>query len=185
MKVGIITCHTPLNYGAMLQAYGLQQYLISKQCDPEIINYAPDIFFEELSLFYVGDLSIRQNLLKRVVYLALKMPFRIRRRFWFDSFKKNFLRIGARRFCSFEELESSELTYDSYICGSDQIWNTRGIRGWDPTFYLQFVKNKDKRNSYAASMSYDYPISDKVVEKVFPMICDLGKRSGRERTIVK
>lgn len=38
-KIGIITIHSDLNYGAALQAYALNQYLRNKGYDSQIINY--------------------------------------------------------------------------------------------------------------------------------------------------
>ena len=39
MRVGILTFHRALNYGAVLQCYALQKVLESKSCDVEIIDY--------------------------------------------------------------------------------------------------------------------------------------------------
>lgn len=183
--VGIITCHTPQNYGAMLQAYALQHYLRSINCSPEIINYFPEIYSEELSLWYVGDKNIRRNLFKKIIYIIAKLPRRIKRRLFFDRFRDKYINVGEPRYYSYDELKEDCPLYDLYICGSDQIWNTRGVRGWDPTFYLQFVKDKTKRYSYAASMSLDIPIRNDVKNTVIPMIEDLNKISVRERLIQK
>ena len=38
-KVGIITFHAAYNYGSMLQAYALQQVILSMGYDCEIINF--------------------------------------------------------------------------------------------------------------------------------------------------
>jgi len=181
--VGIITCHTPYNYGAMLQAYGLQKYLASKGVYPEIIDYFPEIYKEELSLLYIGDKRYRNNVLFSVAYILLKLPSRLKRKFNFWKFKKQYLNISNHRYKSYDELKQTLPTYDTYICGSDQIWNTLGLRGWNPTFYLQFVKDKSKRNSYAASMSLNLPINEDVKTRVLPMIAELNKISVRERLI--
>lgn len=53
MKIGILTFHWATNYGAILQAYALQNYLKDRGHNVEIINYKP--------LFY--DYSIRKFLL--------------------------------------------------------------------------------------------------------------------------
>ena len=37
--IGIVTFHTALNYGAVLQAYGLQKFLDNNGYKNEIINY--------------------------------------------------------------------------------------------------------------------------------------------------
>lgn len=183
--VGIITCHTPLNYGAMLQAYALQKTLSNLGCYPEIINYFPEIFSEDLSLWYVGNKAIKRNVLKIIAYLIIKLPKRIRRHYMFNNFRKKYINIGKHRYRTFQELKADCPKYDLYICGSDQIWNTIGVRGWDPTFYLQFVKDKSRRYSYAASMSLNFPISNEVKNFVIPMVADLNKISVRERLIQK
>ena len=41
MKIGIFTFHWATNYGAILQAYALQEYLKSQGNEVEIINYKP------------------------------------------------------------------------------------------------------------------------------------------------
>ncbi len=168
----------------MLQAYGLQKYLISQGYEPEIINYAPDIYFEELSLLYIGDNKWQKNVILKFIYIISKFPSRIKRFFNFKKFRDNYLRINHHRYLSYEELIQDCPIYDEYICGSDQIWNTRGLRGWNPTFYLCFVKDKDKRHSYAASMSLDIPISQDVINRVFPMINDLKDVAVRERQTI-
>ena len=40
-KVGILTFHCSDNYGAMLQAYGMKQYLHSHGIKAEIVHYEP------------------------------------------------------------------------------------------------------------------------------------------------
>lgn len=167
----------------MLQAYGLQRYISSKGVFPEIIDYFPEIYKEELSLLYVGDRKYRNSMILSAAYLLIKLPSRLKRKYNFSKFKKQYLNISHHRYKSYEELVQTPPKYDAYICGSDQIWNTKGVRGWNPTFYLQFVKDKSKRNSYAASMSLDFPISDKVKMEVFPMIEELSNISVRENNI--
>ena len=39
MKAGIVTFHKALNYGAVLQAYALQETLKRLNCDTYIVNY--------------------------------------------------------------------------------------------------------------------------------------------------
>lgn len=42
MKLGILTFHSAHNYGAVLQAYGLQEYLKQHGHDVYVIDYRPD-----------------------------------------------------------------------------------------------------------------------------------------------
>ena len=39
MKIGIITFHSAHNYGAVLQAFALKEYLSKKGHDVHVINY--------------------------------------------------------------------------------------------------------------------------------------------------
>ena len=39
MKIGIVTFNSAHNYGAVLQAWALQEYLKSEGHDPSVINY--------------------------------------------------------------------------------------------------------------------------------------------------
>ena len=39
MKIGIITYHFSINYGALLQCYALQRYLQKQGNDVVVINY--------------------------------------------------------------------------------------------------------------------------------------------------
>lgn len=184
MKIAILTCHVPQNYGAVLQAYALQAYLESRNCTVEIIDYSPDIFLKELKLCYVGDARMKRNLILRIIYILYKLPGRITRRFRFSAFRNNCLHITKRRYESYEELCDTPPLADLFICGSDQIWNTRtSIRGFDPAYYLGFVRDPARKISYAASMSVEDPLPRQVIEVVFPWINDLGHISVREKCI--
>jgi len=185
MKIAIITCHTPQNYGAMLQAYGLQTYLESKNNKVEIINYAPNVYFEEQSLSYIGNSQAKSHLFTGMAYLLYKLPGRLKRRRIFNSFKNKYLHITKERYESIERLYLNPPLADQYICGSDQIWNTRGTRGFNPVFYLGFVKDPKKRNSYAASMSADFPLSARVQGDVLSHINSLDKISVRESIVLE
>ena len=130
MKIGTITFHWANNYGAVLQAYALQQFLKNEGYDTEIIDYKPaKLYFRELirdAIFNRKNLTKRRKIrkfVKKHIYLSDKIAYQ----------SNKVSKINA---------------YDTVICGSDQIWNAVQA---NPVFFLDFVKNK-KRISYAASM---------------------------------
>ncbi len=43
MKIGIITTHWALNYGAVLQSFALEKYLQAQGYDCEIVDFRPQI----------------------------------------------------------------------------------------------------------------------------------------------
>ena len=157
MIIKTITCHDVYNAGAGLQAYALEKYLSSQGHDVEIIDYRPGYLSRHYSLTYVNNPKYNVPFVKQL-YLAAKLPKRIialsdPKKHKFDLFKKTFLKTTNKQYHSFEELKQDCPQADLYIAGSDQIWNPLFQNGKDPAFFLQFVKEKKKCVSYAASFS--------------------------------
>lgn len=162
MKICTITCHDVYNHGASLQAYGLMKYLTNCGHDVEIIDYKPDYLSNHYNLWSINNPKWEKNMLTKVLYLILKIPFRIRERnkkIAFDNFTSKFLKITKSRYTSNEDLKKNTPHADAYLCGSDQIWNCLHKNGKDPSFYLDFVPDEKIKASYAASFATD-TISD-------------------------
>ena len=131
MKIGILTFHCAHNYGAVLQAYGLQEYLKSKGHEVHIIDYRP----RYLTKVYHKS-GIRCWISKSLVRTCKKLlnePFlmKTRAKRW-----DNFDRFINERFnlAPFDEQGSDG--YDAVIVGSDQIWNPRITGGkFDKVFF--------------------------------------------------
>lgn len=176
MRIGILTFHWATNYGAVLQAYCLQEYLRSLGHDVEIVNYKPKQydftwirFFRHPSLL----LSIRKELLNRNKELML-VPFRTSK-----------LSL-TKRFYLCDELSELANVYDAVFTGSDQILNpyfaTRGERGRaSSAYFLGFAANECKKIGYAVSFGCtSYPDFARCV--VQPWIKHLDAVSVREST---
>ena len=58
-KIGILTFHNCVNYGAAMQAYGLQSFLISKGYNVEIIDYVNEKIDSELNEKIEVSLSVK------------------------------------------------------------------------------------------------------------------------------
>ncbi len=151
MKVGIITFHWGTNYGAVLQCYALQKFLVSKGHDVKIINYKPPKYdFSWLnfirhprSIFHIKSIFVQKKKEKKL-----------------KVFRKNYLNL-TNRFYSFKELEKTNFDYDLFISGSDQILNPSftlyGENNPTASYYLEFVKDKNKIG-YAVSFGCEkYP----------------------------
>ena len=157
MIVKTITTYDVYNYGASLQAYALQQYLISLGNEVEIIRYQPDYLSRKYDYRWVNPESrASKYILTRIIYRVAKYLHRqttLKGKHAFDKFNHNILKETHREYHSFKELCENPPQADLYICGSDQIWNVLHENGRDPAFFLEFVKY-GKRISYAASFSY-------------------------------
>ena len=144
MKVGIITFHWAANYGAILQAYSLVEYLRNQYCaNVEIIDYCPS----NLELSYKNAIKhIRPNVvwdkIREVQKNKIVSPFRRQ------------LPL-SKRYYSNQELICSDMTYDIILTGSDQIWNPwfllRGEKKITPAYFLDFAGDSVKKISISAS----------------------------------
>ena len=94
----ILTMHCPLNYGAILQTYGLQTYLESLGVKTEIIDYRPDYIVCDQSLMYVGGEQYKKNFLTRWAYRILKAPSKISRRRDFAKFANQELHLTPKKY---------------------------------------------------------------------------------------
>lgn len=142
-KAGIITFHDSRNYGAVLQAYALQQKTLELFRNVEIINYQNPKIAGELKLWnYTG------GGLKGIVKASLGTVFRFRKKMAFDKYLKQYLNLSLAVDSS--TIASCASEYDVMITGSDQVWNT-GLTDNDMRYYLDFCQEKQVRVSYAAS----------------------------------
>jgi len=148
MKIGILTFHCPHNYGAVLQAYALQEKLKSMGHEVEIIDYRPDYLLSPYSAFSIRNNKSRNPiyLFRRFVESILTFYTKIKRRKVFKEFIHNKLDLS-------EDVSGIIPNYyDLYILGSDQIWNFSLTRGFDKVYYGFFKTFKaSKKITYAAS----------------------------------
>lgn len=153
-KIGIITIHSDLNYGAALQAYALNQFLRNEGYKSEIINY---IKIPNHPRKYPFPINI--------AYWLMNMPrFKRYRKFLKDS-------VSDKSWHSVQDLmKGFNEQYDILISGSDQVWNpTCGglIYKLNPCYYLAFADHdKYKKIAYASSIgSYRFNEDEKMLVK--------------------
>lgn len=143
MKIGIVTIHAAHNYGAVLQAYATQQYLLDKGHKVDIIDYRPEYLMKAYKWVEASYYSKKQPWGFKL-RITLCLPFRFLRYHKFENFIKKNLITASVDF-------NSESDYDSFIFGSDQIWNS-GITHGDGVFLAQKPIFTNTRNiAYAAS----------------------------------
>lgn len=143
MKVGILTFHNAINYGAVLQAYALQQTVSTLGAECEIVDYSCPAVEKQYRRkkmsecaswkIYVNDILSLHRLDKK------KEAFR--------NFLHKNLMLSDRI-----ETVSKDLSekYDAVIVGSDQVFNPKNTDG-DSAYLLDF-NGKAKKIAYAASI---------------------------------
>lgn len=142
-KIGVITFHHSLNYGAYLQCYALQSALSAMGYKSSVIDYETPADIERYKL-----LSFSSP--KKAIKSLLLYPVNKSRQKSFDDAMKKI------------RLTSPSAKYDAAITGSDQVWNMYLCGGAiDPMFTLEKV-NAERKLSYAAS------IGDESAVKKYP-----------------
>lgn len=144
MNVGVLTFHFAHNYGAVLQAYSLVEYLSSLGVNAEIIDYRPASMADEYSLSPLKATSFKSGI-KR----ALDIPYVSKQHKLFDSFIADDLRL-SRPVHDESELSKCCQGYDCLMVGSDQVWNL-DLTGGDGAYFLHFPLGDAAAYSYAAS----------------------------------
>ena len=158
MKIGLLTILNVNNYGAELQAFALHNKLKQMGYDNEVINYLyyknPDFKKEPESKPLIK--TNFKNKLKDFVlkwldkYSSLKYPkiAKIRKQ-RFDDFHKEHT-VVSKVYNSYSALYKAQLEYDTFIVGSDQVWNPNNGTNIAP-FFLTFAPKKAKKIAYASS----------------------------------
>lgn len=155
MKIRILTFHAAPNYGAVLQAYALQQYLRGLGHDASFIDYRPPYLTTGGSFWFPRSRwHLRANLViayQKLTHLRNQFGGMREQHRLFDEFINSRLVMEGRRYRSIEQLRRDPPEGDLYICGSDQIWNPSEQYGVDPACFLDFGDSGIPRISYAAS----------------------------------
>ena len=90
MKIGILTFHRAHNYGAVLQAYALKEFLRSLGHESYVIDYNNKKLWDCYNWFQISDLQYcfcsLKNIPKRLLKLFYKWLFAIPRFYKFNKF---------------------------------------------------------------------------------------------------
>ncbi|MFW5886991.1 MAG: polysaccharide pyruvyl transferase family protein [Bacteroidota bacterium] len=154
MKIGLITFHNALNYGAALQAYATQKYLNKLGHECIIIDYTNECRAKK----YDMKSQIFTQLKEKQFFTALRMGagliFMELRRKNFSKFYKDNTKRTRAAYTTNSQLKELNKEYDFFIVGSDQVWNHVN-NGADTAYFLDFVTDKKKTASYASSFGTD------------------------------
>lgn len=146
-KVGIITFHLSINYGAVLQCYALQEFFKRRGYSVSVIDYHPDFKKRRDSIITRNPLI---NSVRRF-YVTLRdyIPSRIAWTLTFKRFVSKWLNLSEA--CTECTIPS---TFDTYVIGSDQLWNYTITGGPHDVFFanFKFAKGIKKYITYAVSM---------------------------------
>ena len=144
-NIGIVTLQGATNYGAVLQAYALQEYLKKNGNKVEIINFYDNSLYGYYSPFiFARPIKIKTVIGKIIRYKKNKIQFSK-----FETFRKNRLQLSPL-LKKYNLLVDYAKKYDVLVVGSDQVWNANINCKTKDVYYLNF-SDTAKKYSYAAS----------------------------------
>ncbi len=141
MKIGILTFHREINYGACLQAYALLTHIKKIQNDTEIIDFVPNSEIDKRS-WKRKTLHFFKTL---VSFNEKKQQLKKKK---FQSFYNKHLILSKEKLIGDNEARIANLQYQILISGSDQIFNLT-LSDNSFTYYLPF--NSITKISYGSS----------------------------------
>lgn len=168
MKISVITRHAVPNYGSILQSYATQVFFENLGYDVEFIDYLRrDEKGENLAKTLLKGKKWDKNILTRSVYLMLQY-YNYKRQFdRFSEFRKNFINLSNKQYETQFELERDLPEADIYCTGSDQVWGPIGTDEYDSSYFLNFVKDKERKKIISLSSSFGFEkIGKKLNEKI-------------------
>ena len=148
MKIGILTIHAAYNYGSALQAVASCQAIKEITGSvTEIIDYQPD------SIMSMYSLDLRKNVggIKEFIKFIFSIKSRKQKKKAFDLFWKKENCLSKNIYYDSNDLFNANDVYDSFVVGSDQVWNPDIVGDAFGDFCLEFVSDDKNRYAYASS----------------------------------
>lgn len=182
MKIGILTFHRAINYGAVLQCYGLKETLKALGHDVEIIDYRPECIerYRRIVPFY--EIRHTPELINKIkIFLSsiFSAFLTINANKRFDDFLNNHF--------SFSKIVHTPCNlpqkYDVIIFGSDQIWSPQICFGFDSIYWGQFPHNTTRLITYAASIGGHNKLKDEEWDILGSFLTSFEKISVREKQL--
>ena len=155
-KVAILTLPLIYNYGAILQAYALQQCVKKLGNECWLIDKVLPVY-----PYYRRPLSIISRIIGR--YLRGEKGYEIIP-YWISKKTERIISKNTRKFVDkyifpktkpILNLSKSDDKYDVYLVGSDQVWR-KSVTLKMKDYLFGFVGSDKKKCSYAASFGVDH-----------------------------
>lgn len=170
MRIGILTFQQSNNYGALLQSYALQKTIRDYGHEVDMIRYNCDYISKPYKL-----VNLKQKGIGAYIFGIIGSICYLPRRRKCNEFRQYFNYSAKVNRNTIVKLSDQ---YDTFITGSDQVWN-HNLTNYDYTYLLDFVKDTQKKFSYAASIGVK-SIDDGAKSKYIKLLSSFKKITVRE-----
>jgi hypothetical protein len=153
--VGILTFQNAYNYGAILQAFALQEKIKSLGFKVEIIDFDNGFFKTIYSTtgFVKGNKSHNLLCLLNILFKFPAFIYKIKQRGKIQTFINKNLQLSEK--CNESNISLKTSGFYRIVVGSDQVWNM-AISNYCASYFLNFVNDNSKKVSYAASFGKEF-----------------------------
>ena len=167
-----MTWHAHHNYGTALQAVALNHVINGLGYIAQDIDYDPS-----LGVATHAPMTLSARILRKTRWLRGVRPIDFpERESRFDLFLHQWLPLTESINCKGDLIDLNN-RFNAFVCGSDQIWSPRCF---DPSYYLDFVKESRKKIAYAPSFGCDSLDSFSCRENIGKLLSGFGALSVRE-----
>lgn len=183
MKIGIITITDGQNYGNRLQNYAMQELLTEYGFQVDTIQRRSSRDLRGIKKIKNDCKVFLKNILGRNEYEGKKL-----RKKEFDKFNSEYINFSKIILENNNAPLNLKKSYDFFIVGSDQVWNTRfDFIQEDLKNYLAFFADDYQKIAYAASFGTDtvLPEYKEVFAKELPTFKAIGVRETIGTQIIK
>ena len=143
MKIGILTYHFAINYGAVFQCYALQEYLKQQGYEVEVINFIPANY--KRAKFWKNN-KLRHSPICGIKKMYIKFRYGKSLIKKFERFRIQYLQCSKN--IDYNTFEETINQYDAVISGSDQVWGPSRLE--DLCYFFDNTHNyKGRKLSYA------------------------------------
>ena len=184
-KIRIVSFQNAHNFGAVCQAYGLQQALFEMGCkDVKFYNYNPQYLKDRYDPFKLWEhpnfnVSLFHKISRFIRWFSIILATYYRNA-KFKSSIKRMLQQTDKEVCLTKDFSNEEA--DILICGSDQIWNNELTKGLDSVFFGLAMKKVEKVVAYAPSTEIS-SLSEEIIRDIADKTAHFSKISVREQSV--
>ena len=151
MNTAILTWATNTNnYGSILQAYALQGFLKEHNYNSVILDYSPLISDWHWPCILE---SYRRKVARKIKNITKYSNKNNEWKKQLNDCCKEYIYenlIVSEKYLGVEQLKSALNDFDTFICGSDQIWSMKRVI--NPVYYLYWVTGTKGKIAYAPSI---------------------------------
>lgn len=161
LKAVIVTIHSVINFGSVLQTYASERILRRENLEVNILNYIPRrVTYRQF---------LKRQLAKpwRIPLIPLSLSVFIINKHIYNGFLKKYCHL-TKPYYSLDEIRKDIPQAEFYITGSDQVWNSTHNGGLDEIYYYTFLPSECRVFSLSSSFGKEsLPIEESEKVRIF------------------